>query len=53
MRFEVERTDYQSQVVQLKQIIEVNQIEMKKLYGLLESRKAENEALYHDVFVLF
>jgi len=49
VRFEVERTDYQSQVVQLKQIIEVNQIEMKKLYGLLESRKAENEALYHDL----
>jgi len=49
VRFEVERTDYQSQVIQLKQIIEVNQIEMKKLYGLLESRKAENEALYHDL----
>ena len=49
MRLEVEKSNYQSQIVQLKEIIEANKNEIAKSYDLFESKKAENEQLYHDV----
>jgi len=43
VRFEVEKTNYENQITQLKQIIEANKSEMNKLYNLINTRKGESD----------
>jgi chromosome segregation ATPase len=44
-KLELEKGGYESQIVQLKQIIDTNRGELQKLYDLNNTRKSENEAL--------
>lgn len=41
VRFEVDKTNYENQINQLKQVIEANKSEMNKLYNLINTRKGE------------
>ncbi len=49
VKFDVEKSNYLSQITQLKGIIDANKNELGKSYELLESRKLENENLYNEV----
>ena len=49
LRHENEKLELEEQIVQLRQNLETNRLEIKKLQGINERRKTENEALYLEV----
>ena len=49
VKFEVEKTNYENQIAQLKQIIEANKGEMVKLYALMNTRKGDVDTVNQQV----
>lgn len=49
VKFEVEKTNYENQINQLKQVIEANKGEMSKLYVLMNTRKGDVDTVTQQV----